>query len=100
MRQNELVEILKGKGIQAAKEVAQATENPMMQLERGWDLTNIIPRTVPGCIQFGIFEDHSESRNPEKFALAAVAVINAPESRRAEFDTGNYPIPTVVLMEG
>ena len=35
-----------------------------------------------------------------KFAIESVAVINAPESSRKDYEQDNYPIPTIVIMAG
>lgn len=81
------------KSMSDAQRMVSAITNPILQVSEGLPLPAWKVEIISGCCRFGRFDEIGNVTH-------IVVVVNAPESRRAEYDSGKYETPTTVLMVG
>jgi hypothetical protein len=93
MRCDELARLLTSPAeVQA---VIQAIDNPVLGVQRGWDLTLWAYRAGPGSV---FFVEH----DPQGQALDAVVAVEASQDHRERISQAlaSFPIPTTLVLIG
>lgn len=103
MQPETLRDLLEG-GAGRVRDVAAAIDNPALMAAKGWDLRDWEYVQAPGMILFRRLDRPLPERPPE--VVAAVLVVNAPESQRSTFERealegadGRYPVEVAIAPE-